>query len=168
MKFTGVLTLLCTFLLGLSVYAQEEGEQQVTLDKETLDAIAARASPVCRSELEAALAQQTEISMDCKQEIHKILLSLSDKYASATPDAGIDGAPPVPSGNPGLWIGVFVTLALIAVGSYVHYVNSAMAEVGGEKVKKPLSKKKVTVFICYYPVPYLPNESCDSLCRWRN
>ena len=134
-------------LMGLSnAQPEAEGQQQVTLDREMIDAIAARASPVCRSELEAALEHQADISTDCKEEIHSILLTLSDKFAKAS-DGADDGeaAAPPPTGNAGIWITLFVVAMVGLVSAYVYYVNSALAESGSDKKKKPLSKKKVHI-----------------------
>jgi hypothetical protein len=149
MHLSQVVLFLCAFLAGPALAQQggQQGEgQQVTLDKETIDAIAARASPVCRAELEAALEEQAEISTACKEEIHSILLTLSDKFSTAAPDGNEGGAAPAPQGaSPVLWIAIFLIIAVVAVAAYAHHVNSVMAEGGDAKVKKALSKKKVSL-----------------------
>jgi len=148
MQLTRLLAPLFGLLVGCAV-AQPEGDgQQIGLDSETIDALAARASPVCRAELEAAVVQEAEISVRCKEELHSILLSLSDKYASSQQAAGAGdngSAQAPPSGNTGLWIVLFVIIALGCVAAYAYYVNTALAEAGAVKEKKVLSKKKVCV-----------------------
>ena len=112
--------------------------------RETIDAIAAQSSAICRGELEAALEQQAEISDHCKQEIQQILLTMSDRFTTA----GYEGkpeSPPVPVEkpliHPAIWVAVAVVVFFAAAGAYIVYVNSLMEHQEGKE--KKLSKKKV-------------------------
>ncbi len=115
--------------------------------RDTIDAIAAKASPICRSELEAALEQQAEISDGCKMEIQQILMSMSDRFTT-TGYEGKQEAPPSapvepPLVHPAIIVAVIVGLFFVAVAFYVMYVNRLLEEKFPDKSKKELSKKKV-------------------------
>ena len=60
-------------LICLSMQQSDQQQQDQTLTRETVDAILQILTPNCRTEMEAALDSQTEISMDCKFEIQSAI-----------------------------------------------------------------------------------------------
>ena len=66
-------------VVGMIHLSFQQGDQQQhdqTLTRETVDAILQVLSPSCRSETEAALDSQSEISMECKYEIQSSIPNL--------------------------------------------------------------------------------------------
>ena len=68
----------CIMFCGLIHLTVQQNNQQQdqTLTRETVDAILQTLTPNCRTEMEAALDSQTEISMDCKYEIQRAIPQL--------------------------------------------------------------------------------------------
>lgn len=65
---------LVLFLLGIStIVSQQQQQQGATLTREAVDKLLEVLSFECRSEMEAALAQQSDISMECKIEIQQAI-----------------------------------------------------------------------------------------------
>lgn len=123
-------------------------------------------SPSCRSEMEAAIEEQSDVSNECKLEIQKAVQVISgynqnqqmqedeeDQSASATKNT-----PPPRNGiHPGYWIALFVVVLVGGVTAYVIHVNKLLEEAFPPKPAKKLSKKKVCFLL----------SSFFTICSWK-
>lgn len=67
---------------------EEPPAETISLTKENIDALLMILSPVCRTEIEAALGSQATISADCKDELQRALPQLG----ANPPPVGEEGA----------------------------------------------------------------------------
>lgn len=158
---------LAIVVLCAAVSAQQEQQQQVTLTREKLDQLLQLMTPICRTELEGALASQGQISTDCRAEIQSAFQTLgvdleqAAEEGSAAPQEAPESRPrrsqqakadaPEASAIPEtaqssttiLAIVAFLVALAAALGGYVVYVNSQRAaDPEAVKKAKKLSKKK--------------------------
>ena len=160
-----VLLLVVLIALGSTVAQQDEPQQQtIQLTREMVDALLQVLSPPCKSEMEAALGAQIEISDECKYEIQRTMQSFqnsangvgeaasqqefedpmnSEPAAPRQPRARAPKAEAVAPGvSPVYAIMGFVVVFFGLIAGLVAYVNSKRAGIVPVKPKK-LSKKKV-------------------------
>mmetsp|Transcript_357 Transcript_357/g.654 ORF Transcript_357/g.654 Transcript_357/m.654 type:complete len:162 (-) Transcript_357:171-656(-) len=153
MKSSAVLSLIFYLLAAVyeTGYAQQQ-QQQVEINREMIEAILNTVSPGCRSEMEAAIESQTEVSQDCKVEIQQAVQTLSGGFNRQQSQQQDDGDAPSQPGNsnpprngihPGYWIAAFVIALFGGVAAYVMHVNKLLAEKAPPKAPKKLSKKKL-------------------------
>ena len=164
---------LVLFLIGFSgIVSQQQQQQGATLTRESVEKLLEVLSFECRSEMESALAQQSEISLGCKQEIQDAIreYSIPIQHGGQPPssDATVDDIDDEDTSDeqqnlntkgsqksepklkvkkeggisPIYTILAFVTAFFGAVAAYVVHVNKSRADLPVVKPKK-LSKKKV-------------------------
>lgn len=129
-------------------------------------------SPPCKSEMEAALGSQVEISDECKYEIQSTLASMQNpgsqvpqeeaqqqqqtqqqEKAPKQPRAKRQRSAPSPnttptaSSSPILYIVAFVVVFFSIIGAAVVYINKQKEGLPAPKPTKKLSKKKVNSLI---------------------
>ena len=129
-------------------------EQQVTLNRETVDMLLQTLGPNCRVELEKMLESQSgDVSIDCKIEIQNTLQKISgfnreameqqqqqQQEQSSRGKKKQSAAPSEPGGvHPAIYIFGFVIIAGISLVAFAYNMSSKtkIAE------KKKLSKKKL-------------------------
>mmetsp|Transcript_18091 Transcript_18091/g.18152 ORF Transcript_18091/g.18152 Transcript_18091/m.18152 type:complete len:163 (-) Transcript_18091:127-615(-) len=145
---TSLLVLISLLALrGSSSQQQEQAQQQ--LNKETIDAILRSVSPGCRSEMESALASQSDISEDCRMEIQAVLQSFQRPQDGVPEDSPQESSssskstPKLPpSVHPGIYVAVFMAIFFTMIAIYIMYVNKLKSSFPQKQPKK-LSKRKV-------------------------
>jgi hypothetical protein len=125
----------------------------------------------CRSEMEAAIESQTDVSPECKVEIQQAVQVLSgfnndNQEEEEQPSETVATPPPRSGIHPGFWIAAFVVALVGGVTAYVVHVNKLLQEAFPPKPVKKLSKKKVNSF---YPhsLCSLDSDGKGSYERWR-
>jgi hypothetical protein len=119
------------------------------LFRETIEAILNIVSPGCRSEMEAALETQSQVSDDCKYEIQRALRKVTGASNDFNEPEEMDQPPaskepPKREGiHPGVWIAVVLLLFFGAAAAYVVYANQILKEAFPEKPEKKLSRQKL-------------------------
>lgn len=146
-----------TFLV--SILSQEQSEQQTQqINREAIEAILSLVSPACRSEMEAAMESQTDVSQECRSEIQKAVHIISGyqqrqgqefqgeegEESEETENAAETKPVPKHAIHPGIWIAAFVVLLIGGASAYVMHVSKLLQEAFPEKPQKKLSKKKVS------------------------
>lgn len=120
--------------------------------REMIEAILNMVSPSCRSEMEAAIEEQSDVSNECKIEIQKAVQIISgynqnqqmqEGEEDQQPSAATNTPPPKNGIHPGYWIALFVVVLVGGVTAYVLHVNKLLEEAFPRKPAKKLSKKKV-------------------------
>ena len=177
------LTLLLIVLVVLYAQAQfddhdqteedpQQQQQTLTLTRESLEALLQMLSPTCRTEMEGAIGNNGDVSMECRREIQEGLISLNiapnPMGKESTPEGQFqrgqqrqqDDSTPretnvtsEKNGQQAMFaILGFVVLLFGSAGAYVVYYNKN-APTEAKKAKK-LSKKKVSyAFIsCRKPI----------------
>ena len=148
--------------------ADDKEQRTIQLTREMVEGLLQVLSPPCKTEMEAALGSQTEITDECKYEIQSTLAAMQNPNGQASPDANhadqtqppaepakkkeprakrqrtppASASAPTSSVSPVLSIVGFVVVFFALVGALVVYVNKQKASVPVVK-PKPLSKKKV-------------------------
>ncbi len=169
--------LLISLILAFSsVFAQNQQQQQggASLTREAVEKLLEVLSFECRAEMEAALTEQTDVSLECKQEITQVIREHNIPIQQGNPppqqqetfnDAQDDSADDIPEpqtqseglkvkkegGIPPI-VGIlgFVVVFFGAIIGYIVKVNSERGPYVPQKPKK-LSKKKVRLenFVCF-------------------
>ncbi len=134
-------------------------EERERVNREMIEAILNLVSPACRSEMEAAIESQTDVTQECKIEIQQAVQLISgygrddeerdgerdgerDEESEGTKQS--DSVTPSRSGiHPGYWIAAFVVALIGGVSAYVIHVNKLLEEAFPAKQPKKLSKKKL-------------------------
>lgn len=120
--------------------------------REAIEAILNLVSPSCKSEMEAAIESQTDVTSECKVEIQQAVQIISGYNRREEQEQGQGeqqpSTPPPPPPrdgiHPGYWIAAFVVVLVGGVTAYVIHVNKLLEEAFPPKPVKKLSKKKVS------------------------
>jgi len=140
---------------------QQQQQQSTTLTRENVEALLTVLSDACRAEMEAALNTQSDISVDCKEEIQGALVSLNIPLGQQPPqnqqeefqqqprkekqekknsgESGRSSAPIIP---PIYSVLGFVLVFFGGIAGLVFYVSNQRSTYFSKKPKK-ISKKKV-------------------------
>ena len=122
--------------------AQDEQQEQ-GLNRETVEHLLKVVSPSCRDEMQDALSEQTELTLECKEEIQS---ALRERNGDAVPPPGANsnsGAgsslPPMESrDNTAIYLVVFfIALFLAALGGFCFWAYDQRS-----KVPKATDKSK--------------------------
>ena len=159
MKFLRFLTMISSFFLS-SLSQDPPEQQQQQINREAIEAILNLVSPPCRSEMEIAIETQSDVSLDCREEIQKAVQIISgyqqqhqqqqqqDNYGNegdsqSTESSDTTKVTPKHTIHPGFWIAGFVLVLIGGATAYIIHVNKLLQEAFPEKSHKKLSKKKV-------------------------
>lgn len=149
--FVGVAAVVLLLVMSASIAAQDPPQQQVSLTRESVEQLLQVLSPTCRSEMEGALAAQTDISDACKYEIQNALIN----FGVAAPSSGQGEDQSLPqnqppraaqatsSANPVIYIIGFVVLLIAIAVALVVQRSKYLSEKAVFVKPKKLSKKKV-------------------------
>mmetsp|Transcript_12322 Transcript_12322/g.18482 ORF Transcript_12322/g.18482 Transcript_12322/m.18482 type:complete len:179 (+) Transcript_12322:33-569(+) len=147
------------YLNGQQFEQNQQQQQSTTLTRENVESLLTVLSDACRAEMEAALNTQSDISVDCKEEIQAALVSLNIPLGQQPPQnqqeefqqprkekqdkklGGDSGPASAPVIAPIYSVLGFVLVFFGGIAGLVFYVSTQRSSYFSKKTKK-ISKKK--------------------------
>lgn len=121
-------------------------------DLEMAQQIFRSVSPACREEMQRSMSEQTELSDQCKAEIHAVIREAA--AGRTAPAEGQGQAPAAPAedvpfyASPGMLVLVFVVLFVAGIGAFSYYVHKELeaTRASDPRRSKRLRKKRKEVW----------------------
>ena len=126
-------------LVALVVVAQNVvvAQKEQTLDRETIEWILQNIDSDCKEEMQNAMANQGDLSDNCKFKIQKMM---TDKQAGTSSSTQANAEPISVMSDPITHVFLFLGILFAGLGFYSYYAYDAKAKAGLFK-KKDVSKK---------------------------
>jgi hypothetical protein len=140
-------TLLHATVLAVSfttLFAQDGEQQGEGLNRETVEHLLKVVSPSCREEMTEALAEQSELSLECKEEIQSALRERDGSAARPAPPGANPATPVIDDrSNSAYWIVIVFVFFLCCGLVYVAFmIADAKKKLPGWQDERSKSKKQ--------------------------